>query len=189
MKCRWCDKPRQLYPSAWQANNFSSEDSCQMIAEMWQFSVVLHIHNIFCSVMRTWVLSNLTPFFRVERIHQCLQDSGAFITGNIVLKMIHGGSWSESNITLVVNYTDWEFIHAFLSLEGYAELEGQKLPMLLCKCFDITYCKDTLTVTLSVYDTGRDESPLWIIKDSTFTSTMWYLNVKGIVVLVGEGVW
>ena len=55
--------------------------------------------------MQTRVLSNLTPFFRVERIHQCLQDSGAFITGDIVLKMIHGGSWSESNITLVVNYT------------------------------------------------------------------------------------
>ena len=73
------------------------------------------------------------PFFRVERIHQCLQDSGAFITGDIVLKMIDGGSWSESNITLVVNYTDWDFICAFLSLEGYAELEGQKLQTLLCK--------------------------------------------------------
>jgi hypothetical protein len=78
------------------------------LPDMWWFSTSVCNFNIFRNLVRCRILFCLKLFFRVERL--CLEDSGAIIAGDIVLKIIQGSAWAENNVTIVTSHLNWEFV-------------------------------------------------------------------------------
>jgi hypothetical protein len=117
----------------------------------------------------------------VERLHQCLEDSGAIIASDIVLKIIQGSAWGENNVTIVTSHLDWEFVQSFVQLEGYEFPDDEAILLRPCKQFNVLCKKKSLTVTISIYNFDQDRISLSVVMNTPFTASMCYLTIRLVV--------
>jgi hypothetical protein len=157
------------------------------LPELWWLTRSIGAPNRYHTIMARRVRANLAPFFvALDSFYKCVKACDVYIMGDVVTRMILGGSWREQELSLAVSRAQWDPVKAYLNEEGFSIYPAKDHPPLILQdVYDLLFLKNENMVRVYVYDEISD-TPEDIAANNAGSTIMPFLTASGFTIPFAE---